>query len=186
MQLTSTLNCSHLRNNSRCSFASNISGHNTLACSIPDFFSSGNFQSSLSNSRKESLMHLDDSIACRWPYMSGARFFRNREQMCFVSLLEEDDGALLLPSDSVLLLVPSSAVDFDDVADDGRMPLGALPPSPPPLANGNTCALISRFGFVNVPSLNQSQHQYVWGSVHTWPPWFGWCGEWWCHITCDW
>jgi len=118
-------------------------------------------------------MHLDDSIACRWPYMSGARFLRNREQMCFVSLLEVDDGALLLLLVAVLRLLPSSAVDFDDVADDDGMPLGAPPLPPLPLADGNTCALIiSRFGFVNVPSHKQSVSASVcsvgFGSLPSW------------------
>jgi hypothetical protein len=88
-------------------------------------------------------MHFDDSIACRWPYMSGDRFLRNREHMCFFPSLGEDGCALLLfaaalPSSSDDLDLDGSSADNDD-----NKPLLGL--SQPPLsANGNTRVLIYR------------------------------------------
>ncbi len=117
---------------------------------MPDFFSMGKFHISLSNSRKESLMHFDDSTTCRWPCnMSGACFLRNLEQICFVSLPAEEGGVLLkATTSSAAAVLPSSSVDLDledSIADsDERMPplggVSQLPP--PPLAIGNTRALI--------------------------------------------
>ena len=116
---------------------------------MPDFFSMGKFHISLSNSRKESLMHFDDSTTCRWPYnMSGACFLRNLEQICFVSLPAEEGGVLLVATTSSAAVLPSSSsfdLDLEDsIADsDERMPpLGGVSQLPPPSAIGNTRALI--------------------------------------------
>lgn len=63
--------------------------------------------------------------------MSGGRFLRKREQICFVSSLGDEGGALVVLAE-VLLVTSSFDLDLDDsIADKSAI--------------GNTRALISRF-----------------------------------------
>jgi hypothetical protein len=92
-------------------------------------------------------MHFDDSTACRWPYISGDRFLRNREHMCFVSSLGEDGCALLLFAAALLSSSGDLDLDGSSADNDDSKPLLGL--SQPPLsANGNTRVLIYRFGLL--------------------------------------
>lgn len=66
------------------------------------------------------LMHLGDSIAWRWPYKSGGRFFRKREHTCFllgvVPLIPFDVEVGILV-DALLLVDPSSSVRTPPLAE---------------------------------------------------------------------